>query len=139
MWLDFPKGTREINHTTVGALFNTSLQYTKAYIATDPQNTLFTNLYDVPLFLGSVYPSLENKDPITESMSAVSEAFTWKKLDLAVRILQNYVYVRKDYTNVNATVWDARKKIGYLYFGGPMLPNGYFLPETSYPVSDNAP
>jgi len=137
MWLNFPEGTRKINQTTVGDLFQKALSYTTAYTATDPANTLFTNLDNTPIFLGSIYANPDNKDSITESMYAVGDTWTWKSLNLAVRIMQNYVYVRKDYTNINATVMMARKEVGKLYFGGPLLPNGYFLPETTYPVSDH--
>ncbi|MCJ1246890.1 hypothetical protein MMC30_004101 [Trapelia coarctata] len=137
MWLNFPQGKRHINETTVGDLFKTALKYTTAYIATDPQNVLFSNAMDEPIFLGSVYANPDNKDSITESMFALGANFTWKSLDSAVRILQNYVYVRNDHTNINATVMVGRKELGKLYLGGPMLPNGYYMPETTYTVSDH--
>lgn len=137
IWLSFPKGTRQINETTVLNLFQKALQYTTSYMRNDPQNTLFNNLMDTPVFLGSVYPSPDNKASITESMYAVSNALTWKTLDTAVRMLQNYVYVRNAHTNINATIYDARKVVGQLYFGGPLLPNGYFLPDYTYPISDH--
>ena len=139
MWLSFRKGKLPVPKDTVGELFNKSLQYTTSYIATDPYNALFTNLDGTPIFLGSVYPNASNSDSdvTTQSMYALNNGLTWPSLDTAVRILQNYIFVRHDYTAVNATIYNGRKAVGTLSMGGPLLPNGYYLTDQTYPISDN--
>lgn len=48
-----------------------------------------------------------------------ANGLTWSVAETGVKVLQNYVAVRKDYTSVTATVSVRGKELGKVILGGP--------------------
>jgi len=48
-----------------------------------------------------------------------ANGLTWSVVETGVKVLQNYVAVRKDYTSVTATVSVRGKELGKVNLGGP--------------------